>query len=110
MLVKKSHGIRIGFSTILSLIIAYILNKIATENGWTFLALITKIYLLFYLIIGIIIVGIIVLILIFLFISLFIFRKNIRIFKNFNLNKNSKKKQKDNKTKEYIDAEYKIIK
>ena len=110
MLIKRTQGIRIGFSTILSLIIAYILFKIATENGWTLLAFITKIYLLIYLIIGIIIVGIILLILLFLFLTLIVFRKNIRIFKNFNLNKESNKKQKDNKTKEYIDAEYKIIK
>ena len=103
--IKKPHGIRIGLGTIISLIIAYFILKYATQQGWTLLALIAKIYLYLYLAIAILIVVIILFVLLIIFLSFLIFKKNFKFSKTI-LNK----KRKDKKTKEYIDAEYKVIK
>tara|TARA_Y100000310_G_scaffold168197_2_gene168266 strand:- start:2899 stop:3219 length:321 start_codon:yes stop_codon:yes gene_type:complete len=102
---NKSFNISIGLGTLISIALAFILYKLSIQNNWKLIAFLSKTYLIFYLIIAIIILFFFILLVLILLIPLIFFRKKIKIFsKVFN------PKRKDKKTKDYIDAEYKIIK
>lgn len=99
MIIKKRLGF--GAGTIFSLIAVYFIFLYSRDKGWAFLAFISKWYLiivggLIALSIGIVLLMILIFLLIFLFsmIRLHSFGKAY--------------KQKTKKSKEYVDAEYKV--
>ena len=88
-----------GLSTIFSLIVVYFINLYSKDKGWTVLAFISKWYLI--IVGGLIALSLGIILLIILFSLLMLLLAMIRL-KTFN------KKYKKQKTKDYIDAEYKV--
>ena len=97
MLVQKRWGF--GLGTIFSLIVVYFIFLYSREQGWALLAFISKWYLI--IVGGLIALSIGIILLIILF-SLLIFLFSMLKLHAFN------KKYKKQKTKEYVDAEYKV--
>jgi predicted membrane protein len=85
-----------GFGTLFSLIIIYFIYLYSKDKGWTFLAFISKIYLI---IVGGIFALTILMILIVVFFSLILI--GIGTYKARKFNKNSKRKE-----KEFVDVEF----
>lgn len=104
----KMLRLRLGLSTLLSLVAAYILIDVAQERGWTFIALLAKIYL--YGVIGIFVLlfGLLVVILLVLFLATRNFNKSRTVFKTFYTSSSSQNPKKKRSNDNIIDAEYKI--
>ncbi len=88
-----------GLGTIFSLIVVYFIFLYSKSKGWALLAFLSKWYLI---IVGILIalsLGTILLIILFFLLMLLVSSVRLRAFS---------KKYKKQKTKEYIDAEYKL--
>ena len=97
MLVQKRWGF--GLGTIFSLIVVYFIFLYSKEKEWTLLAFMSKWYLI---IVGGLIALSLGIILLIIFFSLLMF-----LFAMFKLH-SAGKKYKNQKTKEYVDAEYKV--
>ena len=97
MLVQKRWGF--GLGTIFSLIVVYFIFLYSKEKEWTLLALMSKWYLI---IVGGLIALSLGIILLIIFFSLLMF-----LFGMFKLH-SAGKKYKKQKTKEYVDVEYKV--
>lgn len=97
MILQKRWGF--GLGTIFSLIVVYFIFLYSIDKGWTLLALISKWYLI--IVGGLIALSLSIILLIILF-SLLIFL--ISMLKLHRSGKGYKKQ----KTKEYVDVEYKV--
>lgn len=97
MIYKKRLGF--GFGTIFSLIVIYFIFLYSRDKGWAFLAFISKWYLI--IIGGFIALTFIVILMIIIFSLLMLFIASIKM-------RSSNKNHKKQKSKEYIDVEYKV--
>ena len=93
----KIKGVRFGFGSVVSLVIAYFIYLYSSSKGFTTIAFLAKAYLIVYL-------GIAMFIIILMAFAIFILGRGPRKMKRGGYAKSGQKE----KGKEYVDVEYKI--